>query len=401
MGGEDDVVEQGQVGGEGVAVLLRLVGEHVEGRSCQVPRAQRLVERVDVDDESPRQVEEQRPGLHHRELAPPDEIRVRLLPVDVDGDDVRLAQHRLHGGHLGGVAQGEPLCGVVEDDVHPHRLGQHGQLGADVAVADDPQGVPAHLVRAVGALVPHAPVQAGVLDRDAAGQVDDLADGQLHHGARVRVGGVEHADPQARRRLQVHLVRADAERPDGPQPRSGGEDAGADMGLRADPQVVDAVEGADELVLVERARVAHDLDAVGGEDRVGDGVGVLKEQCASHGSILAERRGVRETRPQRVRAPGRDEAGDGERVRSDLSAVAWTKRVRSALRRGRLGGQAHSSMPAGRGREWTTRTSWVARVRATKRSPTPSARISQGSTRTTESNSSPLAAPADRTPTRS
>ena len=93
------------------------------------------------------------------------------------GDDVGFAQHGLHGGHLCGVAQGEALGGVVEDDVEAHGLGEDGELRADVAVADDAEGVPAHLVGTVGALVPHAAVQARVLDGHAARQVDDLADG--------------------------------------------------------------------------------------------------------------------------------------------------------------------------------------------------------------------------------
>ena len=173
------------------------------------------MQRVDVDDVTARQVNEQGAGLHQLELDFSDEVRVGFLAVHVHGDDVGFAQHGLHGGHLCGVAQGEALGGVVEDDVKAHGLGEDGELGADVAVADDAQSVPAHLVGAVRALVPHAAVQTGVFDGDAAREVDDLADCELDDGARVGVGGVEHGDAHLGGGSQVDLVCADAEGADG------------------------------------------------------------------------------------------------------------------------------------------------------------------------------------------
>ena len=91
MGREDDVVEgcQGRV--EGVAVGARLLGEHVDGRATQVTRDERRVQRIDVDDVSARQVDEQGTGLHELELDSSDEVRVGLLAVHVHGDDVGLA----------------------------------------------------------------------------------------------------------------------------------------------------------------------------------------------------------------------------------------------------------------------------------------------------------------------
>ena len=149
------------------------------------------------------------------------------------GDDVRLAQHRFHGGHLRGVAQGQALGGVVEDDVEAHGLGQDGQLGSDVAVADDAKRVTAHLVRAIGALVPHAPVQARVLHGHAARQVDDLADGEFDDGTRVGVGGIEHGDAHVGGGGQVDLVGADAKSPDGLQVWACAQDPFGDLGFGA------------------------------------------------------------------------------------------------------------------------------------------------------------------------
>ena len=52
------------------------------------------------------------------------------------------------------VAQGQLVRGVVEVHGHAEALGQHRQLAADVAVADDAEPPPADLVAARGGLVP-------------------------------------------------------------------------------------------------------------------------------------------------------------------------------------------------------------------------------------------------------
>ena len=125
-GGEDDVVEGGQGRGEGVAVGARLLGEHVDGSTAEVSGHERGVQGLHVDDVSAREVDEQGARLHEFELGAADQVRVGLLAVDVHGDDVGLAQDSFHRGHLRGVAQGEALGGVVEDDVEAHGLSQDG-----------------------------------------------------------------------------------------------------------------------------------------------------------------------------------------------------------------------------------------------------------------------------------
>ena len=57
-----------------------------------------------------------------------------------------------------GVAVGEPVGGVEEDHPQAERLGDVGQLGADVAVADDAERAAADLVAALRRLVPDAVV---------------------------------------------------------------------------------------------------------------------------------------------------------------------------------------------------------------------------------------------------
>ena len=128
------------------------------------------------------------------------------------------------------------------------------QLGADVAVADDAERAAAHLVGALGGLVPHAVVHQRVLLRQPPGERDDLGDRQLDDGAGVGERRVEHRDAAPGRGGQVDLVRADAERADGEQVGRGLEHALGDMGLGADAKQADAPELLDELVLAEGAR---------------------------------------------------------------------------------------------------------------------------------------------------
>jgi hypothetical protein len=81
---------------------------------------------------------------------------------------VRLLQHGVEAARRLGVAQRELGLDVVEDDAHPQRLGEHADLGPDVAVADDAQGLAARLVRAAGGLEPLAAVGGGVARGEAA-----------------------------------------------------------------------------------------------------------------------------------------------------------------------------------------------------------------------------------------
>ena len=136
MGGEDDVVEGGQGGREGVAVGAWLLREHVNGCTTEVAGDECGVQGVHVDDVSAREVDEQGTGFHELEFGATDQVGVGLLAVHVYGDDVGFAQHGLHGGHLCGVAQGEALGGVVEDDVEAHGLARTESCVPSVAVAE-------------------------------------------------------------------------------------------------------------------------------------------------------------------------------------------------------------------------------------------------------------------------
>ena len=120
-------------------------------------------------------------------------------------------------------------------------------------------------------------MQARVLHRHAARQVDNLADRELDDGTRVGVGGVEHGDAHLGGGGQVDLVSADTEGADGLQVRAGAQDALGDLGLGTQTHVVDTLERIDQVVLRQGARHAGDLNAELGENLVGDRVRVFQE----------------------------------------------------------------------------------------------------------------------------
>jgi hypothetical protein len=80
-----------------------------------------------------------------------------------------------------GVAVAQFVGDVEENHLHAHALGQHRQLAADIAVADDAENLAAHFQAVVGALVPAAVMRRDRARKDAAQQHDDFADHQFGH----------------------------------------------------------------------------------------------------------------------------------------------------------------------------------------------------------------------------
>ena len=183
-----------------------------------------------------------------------EEAGVAGAAVDVQRHDVGLLEQLVEGADAAGVAVGEAVRGVEEDHPETERLGQVGQLGADVAVADDAQRAAAHLVAALRGLVPDAVVHPLRLLGQSAGQRDDLADDQLDDTAGVGVRRVERRDPALCRGREVDLVGADAEGADRHQLGGVLEDALGDLGVGADPDHGLALQGLDQLVLTEGVR---------------------------------------------------------------------------------------------------------------------------------------------------
>ena len=133
-------------------------------------------------------------------------------------DRIRLRQQRVQRGHRLRIAVRQLAGAVPIDDAHAEGFGEHRQLAADIAIADDAEGLAAHFPGIRCRLVPLAAMRRVRFGEDAAHQHHDLAQRQLGDGARVGKRRIEHRNATMRRRFQIHLVGADAEAADGEKP---------------------------------------------------------------------------------------------------------------------------------------------------------------------------------------
>ena len=244
------------------------------------PALDLLAQRLMVDHEPAGQVQEQAPGTHAGELVGPEKPTVSRPSVDMQGDDVGLLEELVEAGAAPRVAERELVGGVVEDDRHAERFGEHRELAADVAVAHDAEGAAAYLMAAGRRLVPDPLVHQGVFDGQPAGQSDEFGDGELDDAAGVGEGGVEDGDPRGAGRAQVDLVGADAERADRQQLRRRLENLCGDVGFGPDAEQVDALEAADQLVLVQRPGELLDVVAGGAQHGGAVGMDVFEQERA-------------------------------------------------------------------------------------------------------------------------
>ncbi|MNH32356.1 hypothetical protein D3C79_927930 [compost metagenome] len=84
-------------------------------------------------------------------------------------------------------------------------------MGADMAVANNPQLLAARFKRADGQLLPFATVRFGVGGRNAAQHQQQFAQHHFSHGSGIRERCVKHRDAAFGRRLQINLVSANTE----------------------------------------------------------------------------------------------------------------------------------------------------------------------------------------------
>ena len=278
MRGQDHVRQALQAGDERVARGLRFVGEDVDGGAGEVAAQQMAAQRLVVHHDASTQVEEQAARPHLAELVLAEQAGVPGATVDVEGDRLGNLEQLVQAGTAPGVAEGQLVGHVVEVDPHAQRLGDHGQLAADVAVADDAEGPAADLVRALGRLVPDPGMHGGVLVGQVPGHGDDLGDHQLDHTAGVGERSVEHHGPALGGRGQVDLVGADAEGADGQQVRGRVQDPPRHCGLGADAEHRHPTERIDQLRLVQRSLGGLDGNAALDEQADAFGMDVLQQQ---------------------------------------------------------------------------------------------------------------------------
>jgi hypothetical protein len=147
--GQDDVGQAAQLRAESRARGRGLLGEHVDGGARDPAGPDRRGQRLVIDRETARQVEQQAAGPHPGQLGGADQSVVLRPLVHVQRHDVRGRQQLRQRAAAARVAQREPVGDIEIAHRHAQRLGQHGHLAPDAAVPDDAEAAAPHLVRAV------------------------------------------------------------------------------------------------------------------------------------------------------------------------------------------------------------------------------------------------------------
>ena len=122
----------------------------------------------------------------------------------MQADDVRLGEQRARSCTRRPRPCGKDLIGhvrVVGDDPHTKRPQQRGHAAANLAEADQPDGLPLQLVGRgipeVQLAAPEALGQGLVATRQVTTLGDNQAQGKLGNSLRIAAGGIENRDAAA------------------------------------------------------------------------------------------------------------------------------------------------------------------------------------------------------------
>ena len=271
MRGQDHVVDAAQRRLQRIVVALGLFREHVDRGTAEVPAAQGGGKRIDVDHAAARGIDQVRARLHPRDLRGADHPARGRGIRHMQGDHVGFRQQLVEVDRSTRVAERELGLDVVEQHLHAQCFGQHADLGADVAVTDDAQGLAARLVAARRRLAPAAAVALRGLLRDPAQQHDGFRQHQFGDAAGIGIGRVEYRDAGQLGGFEVDLVGADAEAADRQQAPGLGQHLGGQLGARADADEMRIGDRLAQFVLGQRLGVGDDVAVAGGAEGL-DGI---------------------------------------------------------------------------------------------------------------------------------
>lgn len=207
----------------------RLDLEDVEPGARDAPRAERLVQRLLLDDRSARGVDDVGGLLHQPELVGPDQALGPGAQRAVDRHEVGTSHHLVEAGdHLD--VEALDVFGlderVVGDVLHLERHRETEHLGTDIADADQPEGATgeahAHVAGLLGpASFAREPVLEEELLRQRQHEGDDVGRHRPAHAVRRQCehhavrGAGRHvdrvvADAEARHQLQAMIAAREA-----------------------------------------------------------------------------------------------------------------------------------------------------------------------------------------------
>ena len=169
----------------------------------------------------------------------------------MQGDDIGGGEQFIQCGQLHGITQGELVLDIVVEHLHADAFGNDGELGADMAIADDPQALATGFHRVVGTLVPLATVCLGILGRDTAQQQQNFAQYQLGNATGVGEGGIEYRNTTGFGGLQINLIGADAKTADRHQLLGGIQHFCGQVGTGADTDEVNITDLLDQRIAFE------------------------------------------------------------------------------------------------------------------------------------------------------
>ena len=201
--------------------VVRLRREHVEGGARELPRADRLDQRVLVDERAARRVDEPRAVAHLGDRLAVDQAARLVRQRGVERDDVGGAEQLLERLRLLDAEVAEAVApdeGVVGDDVHRKAERTACDLLPDAPEPDHAEGLARELDAAPARALPAALLERRVRLRDVARERDDQADRLLRRRDDRRLGRVRDDDPPAGRRVDVDVVDPDPRPADHLQP---------------------------------------------------------------------------------------------------------------------------------------------------------------------------------------
>ena len=289
----DDGVEPEQ------RTVVRLGGEHVQSRACELAGLERLRERLLVDERTPGGVDESGAVLHLRDRLAVDHPARLVGQRGMQREEVRHGEHRGDVVRVLDADSLEPLVGderVVGDDLHPEPYGATGYLLADPAETEDAERLALQLDASPLRPLPTALLQCGVRLWDVARERDHEADRLLGGGDDCRLRSVDDDDPAAGRRLHVDVVHSDPGAPDHLQIRGAFDEIRGELRRGANHDRVVALDDLLErchLVLVDVEPRPEKLDP-----RFGDR---LANEHPHRSDALSRRRRGPRPRQRRVR----------------------------------------------------------------------------------------------------
>ena len=187
----------------------RLRVEDVETCAGDASLAQRLDERVLIDDRAARDVDEEGGRLHQPQPARVEQAARLVGQRAGDDDDVGVREQRLEGNVP------HPVLGhrrpLRDENVHLPRRQQAHDLASDPAVADHAErpAREAHALRHEAARTPIALVERPVALAEAVAAGEHQSHDRGGHRPGRALRGDRDADPAARARLEVDEVEAD------------------------------------------------------------------------------------------------------------------------------------------------------------------------------------------------